>query len=149
MRQEKEDQENDRHVQNPRPVIRGSLPARLLALSLQGLELLYLLCSHCKLRAQPEPTEEQGRWQLTKKRHHRDARTLKDLLLRCSRSPGRWRGPCLRRGRLLAPKPSQRNQMKHTRYGLPWGLRWYRICLQRGRPGFHPWVRKTPWGREW
>jgi len=82
MRQEKEDQENDRNVQNPRPVIRGSLPARLLALSLQGLELLCLLCSHCKLRAQSEPTEEQGkvRWQLTKKRHHHDATTLKDLL---------------------------------------------------------------------
>ena len=95
MRQEKEDRENDRNVQNPRPVSRGSLPARLLALSLQGLELLCLLCSHCKLRAQSEPTEEQGkvRWQLTKKRHHHDATTLKDLLLRCSRSPGGEGGP--------------------------------------------------------
>ena len=24
-----------------------------------------------------------------------------------------------------------------------------RICLQYRRPGFDPWVRKIPWGREW
>ena len=29
-------------------------------------------------------------------------------------------------------------------YGLPWWLRWWRICLQCGRPGFGPWVRKSP-----
>ena len=36
--------------------------------------------------------------------------------------------------------------------GLPWlggsfiwWLRWYRICLQCGRPRFGPWVRKTSW----
>ena len=23
------------------------------------------------------------------------------------------------------------------------------FCLQRRRPGFHPWVRKVPWRREW
>ena len=23
------------------------------------------------------------------------------------------------------------------------------ICLQCGRPGFHPWVRKIPWRRKW
>ena len=23
------------------------------------------------------------------------------------------------------------------------------ICLQRGRPGFNPWVGKIPWRREW
>ena len=33
--------------------------------------------------------------------------------------------------------------------GLPWWLRWYRICLQCRRPGFDPWVRKIPWRREW
>ena len=27
-------------------------------------------------------------------------------------------------------------------------LRWYRICLQCGRPGFSPWVGKIPWRRE-
>ena len=31
---------------------------------------------------------------------------------------------------------------------LPWWLRWLRICLQCGRPGFNPWVGKIPWGRE-
>ena len=34
-------------------------------------------------------------------------------------------------------------------YGLPWWLRWYRMCLQSGRPGFDPWVRKIPWRRKW
>jgi len=23
------------------------------------------------------------------------------------------------------------------------------ICLQRGRPGFYPWVGKIPWRRAW
>ena len=32
--------------------------------------------------------------------------------------------------------------------GLPWWLRWQRIHLQGGRPGFDPWVRNIPWGRE-
>ena len=26
----------------------------------------------------------------------------------------------------------------------PWWLRWLRSCLQWGRPGFDPWVRKIP-----
>ena len=26
---------------------------------------------------------------------------------------------------------------------------WLRFCLQCGRPGFNPWVRKIPWRREW
>ena len=34
-------------------------------------------------------------------------------------------------------------------YGPPWRLRWLRICLQRLRPGFDPWVGKIPWRREW
>ena len=33
--------------------------------------------------------------------------------------------------------------------GLPWWLRWERICLQCRRPGFNPWFRKIPWRREW
>ena len=33
--------------------------------------------------------------------------------------------------------------------GLPWWLRQYRACLQCRRPGFHPWVWKIPWRREW
>ena len=34
-------------------------------------------------------------------------------------------------------------------YGLPWWLTGQSICLQYGRPGFEPWVRKIPWRREW
>ena len=32
--------------------------------------------------------------------------------------------------------------------GLPLWLRWERICVQCGRPGFDPWVGKIPWRRE-
>ena len=28
--------------------------------------------------------------------------------------------------------------------GLPWWLRWERICLQCGKPRFNPWVGKIP-----
>ena len=28
-------------------------------------------------------------------------------------------------------------------------LRRQSICLQCGRPGFNPWVRKIPWRRKW
>ena len=31
---------------------------------------------------------------------------------------------------------------------LPLWLNWQRICLQRGRPRFNPWVGKIPWRRE-
>ena len=30
----------------------------------------------------------------------------------------------------------------------PWWLRWQKICLQCGRYGFDPWVRKIPWRSE-
>ena len=33
--------------------------------------------------------------------------------------------------------------------GLPWWLRWLGIHLQYRRTGFHPWVMKIPWRREW
>ena len=33
--------------------------------------------------------------------------------------------------------------------GLPWWLRWQRICLQCRKLGFHPWVKKIRWGRAW
>ena len=33
--------------------------------------------------------------------------------------------------------------------GVPWWLRWWRICLQCSIPGFDFWVRKIPWSREW
>ena len=32
---------------------------------------------------------------------------------------------------------------------LPWWVRWWRICLQCGRPGFNPWVGKISWRRKW
>ena len=32
---------------------------------------------------------------------------------------------------------------------LPWCFRRQSICLQCGRPGFDPWVRKIPWRRKW
>ena len=38
---------------------------------------------------------------------------------------------------------------KYSITGLPWWLRWQRICLQCGRPGFDPWVGKIPWRRAW
>ena len=34
-------------------------------------------------------------------------------------------------------------------HGIPWWLRWERICLQCGRSGLDPWVGKIPWRREW
>jgi len=33
--------------------------------------------------------------------------------------------------------------------GLPWWLRWLRICLQSTRMKFDPWVGKIPWIKEW
>ena len=38
---------------------------------------------------------------------------------------------------------------QYRAFRLPWWLRWWRICLQCGRPGFNPWVRKIPWRRNW
>ena len=38
---------------------------------------------------------------------------------------------------------------KYIKKGLPWWLRWYRICLQCRRPGFNPWFGKIPWRRNW
>ena len=32
---------------------------------------------------------------------------------------------------------------------IPWWLRWWRIHLQSGKPGFNPWVGKIPWRRAW
>ena len=33
--------------------------------------------------------------------------------------------------------------------GLPWWLSQQRSCLRCRRPGFSPWVEKTPWRRKW
>ena len=42
-------------------------------------------------------------------------------------------------------------QQQHVKQymGLPWWLRWYRICLECRRPEFSPWLGKIPWRREW
>ena len=32
---------------------------------------------------------------------------------------------------------------------LSWWLRQQSVCLQCGRPGFNPWVRKISWRRKW
>ena len=37
----------------------------------------------------------------------------------------------------------------NTVVGLPWWLRWQRICLQCGRPGFYPCVERIPWRMKW
>ena len=34
-------------------------------------------------------------------------------------------------------------------WGLPWWHRQLSVCLQCGRPGFDPWVRKILWRRKW
>ena len=44
---------------------------------------------------------------------------------------------------LVSPNASNNSK------GLPWWLRWERICLQCWRHGFDPWVRKILWRREW
>ena len=38
---------------------------------------------------------------------------------------------------------------KMTCPGIPWWLRWQRICLQCWRFGFNPWVGTILWRREW
>ena len=37
----------------------------------------------------------------------------------------------------------------NSHVGLPWWLRRLSVCLQCGRPGFNPWVRKIPWRKKW
>ena len=59
---------------------------------------------------------------------------------------------CKRVGHNLATKQQQYSFVYIYAWhilGLLWWLRWWRICLQCGRPGFDPWVGKIPWKREW
>ena len=37
----------------------------------------------------------------------------------------------------------------HWISGLPWWLRWWRICSECGKSGFKAWVKKIPWRRKW
>ena len=41
------------------------------------------------------------------------------------------------------------NRVRPRVKGPPRWLRWLRICLQYGIPGFHPWVGKIPRRRVW
>ena len=54
-------------------------------------------------------------------------------------------GPIAAQAALAAPPGGIRANFS----SLPVGLRWWRIFLQCGRPGFDPWVGKIPWRREW
>ena len=49
----------------------------------------------------------------------------------------------------LSKKQKQTFKTKMREKGFPWWLRPWRISLQCRRPGFHPWVGKTPWKRAW
>ena len=40
-------------------------------------------------------------------------------------------------------------EIMYLKYGLPWWLRWERICLQCRIPKFDSWVGKMAWRREW
>ena len=44
---------------------------------------------------------------------------------------------------------TQHTSVNPWRPGIPWWLRWSRICLQCGRPGFDPSAGKIPWRRKW
>ena len=64
-----------------------------------------------------------------------------------------WQMYCLRKLSplflLILLKKKKKMCLGTRNYGLPWCLRWQRICLQCRRPGFHPWVGKIPWRRVW
>ena len=44
--------------------------------------------------------------------------------------------------------PCENQQCPSVPLGLPWWIRWWRICLQCRRRRFHPWVEKAPWRRQ-
>ena len=50
--------------------------------------------------------------------------------------------------RALQPHLDNLSELSHAESGLPLWFSWWRICLQCGRPGFDPWVRKISWRRE-
>jgi len=45
----------------------------------------------------------------------------------------------------IQPRLNSRNQL----WCFPWWLSWWRVCLQRRRLVFSPWIRKMPWRRKW
>ena len=94
---------------------------------------------------------------------------LTPLLVRCHHSPGEVAGSDRSLGRpgaALAPAPTRSQppavagrcpeawavsgtELPSRFPGLPLWLRGQRLCPQRGRPEFDPWVRKIPWRRKW
>ena len=38
----------------------------------------------------------------------------------------------------------EKKKKENLSFPPPWWLRWLSVCLQYGRPGFDPWVRKFP-----
>ena len=52
------------------------------------------------------------------------------------------------RTRLKRLSSSSSSSSALSDWKLPWWLRWQRTCLQCGRPGFDPWVRKITWRRK-
>ena len=55
----------------------------------------------------------------------------------------RWLSWCLIRSACL------QHRIRRINPRLPWWLKWWRMHLQCGRPGFNLWVGKIPWRRAW
>ena len=51
-------------------------------------------------------------------------------------------------GQKKKKKKKEENLVLLFNFGLPWWLRWSRICLECQRPRFDPWIRKIPWRTE-
>ena len=51
--------------------------------------------------------------------------------------------------RMPGGTPSPSRPPRQDKPPLPWGLKWWRVCLQCGRPRSNRWVRKVPWRRAW
>ena len=60
-----------------------------------------------------------------------------------------WWNRSLERSRQWLQTTQDIVEPRYRVLGLPWWLRWERICLQCRRPGFNPWVGKAHGRREW
>ena len=85
---------------------------------------------------------DRGAWQATV---HGVARVRHDLVTK----PPPWLPKGKREGEGRIKSMELTHIHHYTLNRLPWWLRWERICLQCGRPGFDPWIGKIPWGRAW
>ena len=61
-----------------------------------------------------------------------------DFLLLISKTPKMW-------GHIF----NMNKRLKRSWFIRPLQFHWWSVCLQCGRPGFDPWVRKIPWRRKW